>query len=72
MKWKIMKQDGRFWVCRKTWQSPDWMGIVKKDLRVLSNRRKEQMVEVWADCANRELAVKLLALLERSENKVSD
>jgi hypothetical protein len=65
MNWKIKEYEGRFLVCRRTWHSADWMGIEKKDIRVImtgGDKVKTYTVEVFADCKTRELAQKLLQL----------
>jgi hypothetical protein len=62
MKWRIVEQQGRYLLCRKTWHSPEWMGIEKKDIRMITIRNRSQTVEVFADCLTNELAEKLLAL----------
>ncbi|CAM4379173.1 hypothetical protein FHS16_003464 [Paenibacillus endophyticus] len=60
MRWKVVFYEGRFLVCRKTWHSPEWMGIDKKDIRLLAINGQNQAVEVYADCSTKELANKLL------------
>ncbi|MFD2613981.1 hypothetical protein [Paenibacillus gansuensis] len=63
MRWKVLKVNGRFLVCRKTWHSPEWMGIDKKDIRQIeTNNGRKITVEVFAECGTRELADRLLRL----------
>ncbi|WP_341282664.1 hypothetical protein [Paenibacillus sp. FSL H8-0537] len=65
MKWKVVADGNRYLVCRKTWHSPVWMGIVKKDIRSLTINNRPFSVEVFADCSTSQLAEKLLKLVER-------
>jgi hypothetical protein len=62
MKWKVIAVDNRYLVCRKTWHSTAWMGIVKKDIRSIRILERLQTVEVYADCLTKELADRLLLL----------
>ncbi|WP_338556324.1 hypothetical protein [Paenibacillus sp. KS-LC4] len=65
MKWKVIAYGDSHLVCRKTWHSPLWMGIVKKDIRTVTLKNRTFSVEVFADCSTSELAHKLLKLVER-------
>lgn len=60
MKWKIVAYNGQYLVCRKTWHSAAWMGIVKKDIRKILIEERTLTVEVYAECSTEELAKKLL------------
>ncbi|WP_138755579.1 hypothetical protein [Paenibacillus sinopodophylli] len=60
MRWKVIFFENSFLVCRKTWHSSDWMGIEKKDIRILAINSRSHAVEVYADCSTKELAEKLL------------
>lgn len=62
MQWKIIEHNGRYLVCRKTWHSSDWMGLEKKDIRMLSVRGRQQAYEVFADCLEKSMAEKILGL----------
>lgn len=70
MKWKIIEDQGSFMVCRKTWHSSEWMGIDKKDIRLLLIRGRSQAFEVFAETATLELAEKVLRFKERDLLKV--
>ncbi|KQO12416.1 hypothetical protein [Paenibacillus sp. Leaf72] len=65
MKWKVVANGNSYLVCRKTWHSPLWMGIVKKDIRSITINNRSFSVEVFADCSTSQLAHKLLMLAER-------
>ncbi len=60
MKWKIIEDQGSFMICRKTWHSSEWMGIDKKDIRLLLIRGRWQAYEVFAETSTLELAEKVL------------
>ncbi|ANE46897.1 hypothetical protein SY83_12110 [Paenibacillus swuensis] len=62
MRWKIIEHQDRYLVCRKTWHSMEWMGIEKKDIRILTVGKREITFEVYAECQSKELAHKLLFL----------
>lgn len=66
MKWKVIHYNDRYLVCRKTWHSPEWMGIDKSDIRMITIRNRMSAIEVFADCSTKELAQKLLALKNKA------
>ncbi|URN95384.1 MAG: hypothetical protein NAG76_03735 [Candidatus Pristimantibacillus lignocellulolyticus] len=65
MKWKVIQHNDRYLVYRKTWHSSEWMGIEKKDIRMILIRDLIWAIEVFADCSTIELAHKLLALKQK-------
>jgi hypothetical protein len=62
LKWRIVKVEEGYLICRKTWKSEEWMGIEKADIRTIAIRDRQHNVEVFAECSTLVLAKKLLPL----------